>query len=78
MYDTIVEHRKKLTPLRGIDYSNHTTDKINLIPPDAIIGAWEQDYKAMQESMLFNPSLSFEQLLERIKTLKERINATRF
>lgn len=78
LYDTIVEHRKKLTPLRGIDYSNHTTAKINPIPPDAIIGAWEQDYKAMQESMLFNPSLSFEQLLERIKTLKERINATRF
>lgn len=78
LYDTIVEHRKKITPLRGIDYSNHTTDKINLIPSDAIIGAWEQDYKAMQESMLFNPSLSFEQLLERIKTLKERVNATRF
>ncbi|HLO81417.1 MAG TPA: nucleotidyl transferase AbiEii/AbiGii toxin family protein [Chitinophagaceae bacterium] len=75
LYDIIVEHRKKLTPLRGIDYANHTPDKINPIPPDAIIGAWEKDYQIMQESMLFNPSLSFEQLILRIKTLKERINA---
>lgn len=75
LYDTIVEHRRKLTPLRGIDYANHTPDKINPIPPDAIIGAWEKDYQAMQESMLFNPSLSFDKLIARIKNLKERVNA---
>lgn len=75
LYDTIVEHRKKLTPLRGIDYANHTPDKINPIPPDAIIGEWEKDYGAMQESMFFNPSLPFDKLIERIKELKGRINA---
>jgi hypothetical protein len=75
LYQTIVEHRAKLTPLRGIDYSNHRADKINIIPPDTIIGAWEKDYQAMQESMFYNPSLSFEQLIGRIKTLKERVNA---
>lgn len=67
LYDTIVEHREKLTPLRGIDYSNHTPDKINPIPPDTIIGEWEKDYQVMQESMLFNPSLPFDKLIERIK-----------
>lgn len=75
LYDTIVDHRKKLTPLRGIDYANHTPDKINPIPPDAIIGAWEKDYKAMQESMLYNPSLPFEKLIDRIQELKTRINS---
>ena len=74
LYQTIVEHRAKLTPLRGIDYANHTPDKINPIPPDAIIGAWEKDYLAMQESMLYNPSLPFEKLIERITELKSRIN----
>ena len=75
LYDTIVEHREKLTPLRGIDYANHTPDKINPIPPEAIIGAWKRDYQTMQESMLYNPSLPFNKLIERIQLLKERINA---
>lgn len=74
LYQTIVEHRAKLTPLRGIDYANHTPDKINPIPPIAIIGEWEKDYQAMQESMLYNPSLPFDKLIERIQELKVRIN----
>jgi hypothetical protein len=74
LYQTIVQHRAKLTPLRGIDYANHTPDKINPIPPDAIIGEWEKDYQAMQESMLYNPSLSFNKLIERMDELKSRIN----
>lgn len=74
LYQTIVKHRAKLTPLSGIDYANHTPDKINPIPPDAIIGAWENDYQTMQESMLYNPSLPFDKLIERIYELKSRIN----
>ncbi len=78
LYHTIVEHREKLTPLRGIDYAKHTPDKINPIPPDAIIGAWEKDYQAMQESMFFNPSLPFDKLIARIAALKGRVNAINF
>ena len=74
LYQTIVEHRAKLTPLRGIDYANHTPDKINPIPPDAMMGAWEKDYQIMQESMLYNPSLPFDKLIERMKELNSRIN----
>jgi hypothetical protein len=74
LYQTIVEHRAKLTPLRGIDYANHTPHNINPIPPDSIIGAWEKDYQVMQESMLYNPSLPFNKLIERMHKLKARIN----
>lgn len=75
LYNTIVEHRMKVTPERGVDYTNHATARINLIPPDEIIGEWEKDYKTMQESMLYNPSLPFAQLIDRMKVLKERINS---
>lgn len=74
LYQTIVEHRRTLTAIRGIDYANHTPDKINPIPPDEIIGEWEKDYVAMQQSMLYNPSLSFDQLITRLKILKDKIN----
>ncbi|MCX6250600.1 MAG: nucleotidyl transferase AbiEii/AbiGii toxin family protein [Bacteroidetes bacterium] len=74
LYLTIVEHRKTITPLRGIDYSNYTPDKINPIPPDTIIGEWEKDYLSMQENMLYQPSLPFDKLIARIYELKARIN----
>ncbi len=78
LYNVIVEHRRKLTPLRGINYANHTPDKINPVPPAAIIGAWKEDYKLMQQNMLFNLSLSFETLIARINILKERVNAINY
>ena len=74
LYQTIVNHRSKLTPLRGVDYANHSPERINPIPPNDIIGAWEKDYHFMQQSMLYNPSISFDQLIERMHELKSRIN----
>jgi hypothetical protein len=74
LYQHIVEHRKTITPLRGIDYANHTPDKINHIPPENIIEEWRKDYKQMQESMIYKESLSFDKLVERLEVLKKRIN----
>jgi len=74
LYDTIVEHRRKLTPERGLDYANHIPSKINIIPPENIIAEWEKDYKDMQESMFYLPSLPFDELLFRMVELNERIN----
>jgi hypothetical protein len=78
LFETIVEHRRTLTPLRGVNYEGHIPSKINPIPPESIIDAWEKDYKAMQESMLFNPSLPFSALIERMQILKSRVNTTNF
>jgi hypothetical protein len=78
LFQTIVEHRRTLTPLRGVNYANHIPSKINPIPPDSIIDAWEKDYKAMQESMLFNHSLPFSELIDRLLILKSRVNTITF
>ena len=75
MYETIVKHRKKFNTVRGIDYSNHSTDRINIVPPDNTLKDWQKDYKAMQESMIYGDSLNFDQLMERITELNHRINA---
>ena len=37
LYNNIVAHREKFNAIRGIDYANHTHDKINIVPPDSII-----------------------------------------
>jgi len=74
LYQHIVEHRSKITPLRGIDYANHAPDKINFIPPDNMMAAWKKDYEQMQQSMIYRESLAFDKLMERIVLLKEKIN----
>lgn len=74
LWRTIINHRKRITPLRGIDYNNHVRGKFNIIPPAEVMDLWERDYKAMQESMFYNESLSFKDLLERINNLNELIN----
>ena len=74
LYQHIVEHRRTITPLRGIDYANHAPEKINMIPPDEMIDAWKKDYEQMQQSMIYRESLPFDKLMERINILKSRIN----
>jgi hypothetical protein len=74
LYQTLVNHRKTIIPIRGINYTNHTPDKINPLPPDQLLTAWKKDYEIMQESMIYGTSLPFEQLIERIKELKNRFN----
>lgn len=74
LYQHIVEHRKTITPLRGIDYANHAPEKINFIPPDDLMDTWKKDYGLMQQSMIYRESLSFDKLIIRLTELKNRIN----
>lgn len=74
LYQCIIEHRRTLTPVRGIDYANHAPAKINPLPPDNLLEAWKRDYEQMQKSMIYGGSLLFEELFQQIQLLKNRIN----
>lgn len=72
LYKSIIDHREKFNAIRGIDYSNHQPDKLNIIPPDEVIKKWEEDYKAMQESMIYGKSRNFSDLISRMLELNGR------
>lgn len=74
LFNTIVEHRKNVTPLRGIDYSNHKKGKLKITPPQEVIQDWENDYKEMQQNMMAGESLPWNALIERIKEIERRFN----
>jgi len=74
LYQDIVNHRKTITAIRGIDYSKHQPNKINPIPPSEILGEWDADYADMCETMIYGERLSFEELMSRISQLKKKIN----
>ena len=71
LFNAIVEHRRTLTAIKEVDYDTHTPEKINFIPPAAIMDFWRKDYEKMQ-SMIYGNSLPFDKLMERIRELNER------
>ena len=73
LWNTIRHHREKFTHINGVDYSQDIRSKISLVPPEQVIDNWQQDYEAMQNSMFYGNSLTFNELIERIKQLEERI-----
>ena len=75
LYNSIVKHREKFNPLRGLDYTNHMPGKIKIIPPDPVFKEWERDYQAMTQNMIYGDPLNFHNLIKRVQELQERINA---
>lgn len=74
LFQTIVEHRASITPIRGIDYSDHKKGSLSIIPPVEVLSEWENDYKSMQENMIIGKSLSWENLLESIQRIEDYFN----
>ncbi len=74
LFYEIIEHRSIYTKISGIDYAQHQPKSINMVPPDAVMDNWGKDYQRMQLEMIYGDSLPFEQLIQRIKELKYRIN----
>ncbi|MEC4050952.1 nucleotidyl transferase AbiEii/AbiGii toxin family protein [Flavobacterium sp. SUN046] len=72
LFETLVQHRSKYTPVRGISYDLHTPQTINFIPPAEVTELWKKDYQAMQEFMIYGETLEFENLISRMQELKER------
>ena len=74
LYKTIVAHREKFSPLKGIDYTKHIPQFINIIPPENLLSLWEKDYAEMRESMIYGEKLSFNELIDNVKQINSKIN----
>ncbi|MGW8122165.1 nucleotidyl transferase AbiEii/AbiGii toxin family protein [Roseivirga echinicomitans] len=67
LFESIINHRKVLTPIKTTDYETMTLKKLYITPPDEYLGNYKSDYKEMQSSMIHGESLDFDTLLEKIK-----------
>jgi len=73
-YKTIVAHRERFTKISGVDYTSHFPPTLNPIPPSEIMEKWKEDYEKVQLNMIVGESPEFEELIDEIKRLTERIN----
>lgn len=78
LYLSVIEHRRTFIGLRDFNYDTLLPQTLNIIPPEGIRENWKQDYRAMQESMIYESSPSFEQLIEKLAALNRRINDIRY
>jgi Nucleotidyl transferase AbiEii toxin, Type IV TA system len=74
LFQTIVAHRQKYTPIRGIDYVLHTPKTLQIIPPQQVLSAWKQDYQEMTNEMIYGEAPLFDKLLHRMEELKRRFS----
>lgn len=76
LYDSVVKHRSAFNKVDGIDYALHKSSTLSFIPPESIINEWEKDYHSMQNHFIYEErSLSFNELIKRLKELTARIRA---
>jgi Nucleotidyl transferase AbiEii toxin, Type IV TA system len=68
LFESIIAHRKVLTPMKTTDYETLTLQSLNIIPPNEFLEKYKSDYKEMQSSMIHGESLDFDTLLEKIIT----------
>ncbi|MDR1729098.1 MAG: nucleotidyl transferase AbiEii/AbiGii toxin family protein [Prevotellaceae bacterium] len=73
LYQSIIAHRRMFIAMKDFDYDTLSPATINIIPPQNVIEQWEEDYNKMQ-TMIYGNSLSFNELIDRIKQLNEKIN----
>lgn len=74
LWETIAHHRKLFTSVLEVDYTPDIRKRIQLTPPTNIVYVWAKDYQEMQESMIYEDSLPFNTLLERIHILENRFH----
>ncbi len=73
LYRQVVEHRRKFIGLRGFDYDTLYPNTLNIVPPTSVIEEWKTDYENMRMYMIYGESVSFEELVNRLKDLNETI-----
>jgi predicted nucleotidyltransferase component of viral defense system len=72
LYLAILNHRRKFIGIKGFDYITLMPQTISFVPPKDVLQFWKDDYARMQSTMIYGKSLSFNELIERIKELNER------
>lgn len=75
LWNTIHHHREVFTSIKDVDYTPDIRKRIVLLPPEEVLKVWQDDYKTMQESMIYGEHFTFEQLLSRMQELQKRFRS---
>ena len=77
LYRQVVEHRRTFIGLRGFDYDTLYPSTLNIVPPASVIEQWKSDYENMRLHMIYGESVSFEELINSLKDLNDKVRENR-
>ena len=69
LFEKIIEHRAKYTPVKSVDYNNLELKRLVIIPNNEILKLFEKDYKQMQENMIYGEQTAFNKIIEKLKKI---------
>jgi hypothetical protein len=71
----IIHHRKSYQRIGWVKYETLGYGTVSFIPPDAIMDLYRNDYKTMQEQMIYAGAPDFDQIIGRLKSLQDKLRA---
>ena len=78
LYRQVVEHRRIFIGLRNFDYDALYPATLNIVPPTEVIDQWRADYESMRRYMIYGESVSFEELVDNLKGLNDKVKELNF
>ena len=69
LFKKIIKHRAKYTPVKSVDYNNLELKSLVIIPSNEILKLYENDYKQMQENMIYGEQTAFNKVVEKLKKI---------
>lgn len=73
LYNAVLEHRRKFIGLKGFNYDELYPDRLCIVPNKDIAILWQEDYEFMCEHMIYGQPPSFDELINKLRTLNEQI-----
>lgn len=73
LYEAIVEHRMAYYALKHVNYERHNPVTINFMIPEESKDAWRDDYADMRRFFIYGQSPEFDELIQRMEELQERV-----
>lgn len=67
LFQEIINHRQKFTPIKSVDYSDLSINNLKIIPRGEIFEKYKKDYIDMQENMIYGENLDFSELIIKIQ-----------
>jgi len=75
LWESIRHHREIYTSVNGIDYSPDVRGRLVLVPREDIMDTWHQDYEFMRNAMIYGEKPTWDELIQAMKELQERVRA---
>lgn len=75
LFEQVVSHRRTYFPLRKHMQDGLRRGSIRLVPHEARMKEWRDDFLAMRDTMFFGAVPSFDEMLPDLRELERRINA---